>query len=75
MSDALDRVSDLLDVTRQSTPKYELFHIDGPIVATNISKTEAEQLAREMNKGSDKKRFQIRAVNQIIPIWDTVSAH
>lgn len=47
-------------MTRKSTPKYEVVHVDGQVILSGVSKTEATQFAREMNKGASKKRIQVR---------------
>lgn len=41
--------------TRSSTPKHEIVHPYGAIVLTGVSKTEATQIARAMNKGAKVK--------------------
>jgi hypothetical protein len=52
-------------MTRQSTPKYEVVHDCGTVALTGVSKTEASQIARDMNKGASKKRFSVRPVKRL----------
>ena len=47
-------------MTRKSTPKYEVYHTDGLVILSGVSKTEATIFARQMDKGSKKKRFAVR---------------
>jgi hypothetical protein len=50
-------------MARQSTPKHEVFHrYDLTVVLTGISKTEATQIARAMNRDDKKKRIGVRRV-------------
>lgn len=50
--------------TRSSTPKHEVYHIDGPVIFTGVSKTEATEIVRAMNKGCTKKRIAVRPVKK-----------
>lgn len=48
-------------MTRKSTPKHEVIDYRSGVVAlSGVSKTEAAEIARAMNKGSKVKRFQVR---------------
>ena len=51
--------------TRKSTPKYEVVHDSGAVAMTGVSKTEATQIARAMNKGSKVKRLSVRPVRRV----------
>lgn len=44
-------------MTRQSTPKYEVVHLDAGVVLTGVSKTMATHIARQMNKDTPKGRI------------------
>lgn len=48
--------------TRKSTPKFEIVHDSGAIALTGVSRTEATQIARAMNKDSKVKRLSVRPV-------------
>jgi hypothetical protein len=48
--------------TRNSTPKYEVYHTDGCVILSGVSKTEATQIARAMNRGSKRKNIAVRPV-------------
>ncbi len=54
--------------TRKSTPKHEVYHWDGLVVLSGVSRTEATKFARCMNSGSKKKRFAVRRVRKIADI-------
>ena len=51
--------------TRKSTPKYEVVHIDGAVVLSGISKTEATKIAREMNRGIPRERIKRLSVRPV----------
>ena len=51
-------------MTRTSTPKYEVFHTCGTVVLSGVSKTDAVKFARDMDRGSKVKRFQVRPVRR-----------
>jgi hypothetical protein len=50
--------------TRKSTPKYEVQHIDGLVILSGVSYTEATKFARQMNAHVGKKRFHVRSVRK-----------
>lgn len=51
-------------MTRKSTPKYEVYHIDGLVILSGVSYTEATNFRRQMDKDQKKKRFHVRAVRR-----------
>jgi len=52
-------------MTRASTPKYQVVHSEGLIVLSGVSKTEASRFAKDMDKGSKTKRFSVRPIKKI----------
>jgi hypothetical protein len=51
--------------TRDSTPKHEVVHEPSGFVSiTGISKSEAKEFARGLNKGQKSKRYIVRRVRK-----------
>lgn len=52
-------------MTRKSTPKFEAYHESSRVVVlTGVSRTEATNFARAMNKGSKRKYVAVRPVKR-----------
>ena len=66
IDDLLEQIRPALaTLTRKSTPKYEVIHLDAGVVLSGISKTNATKIAREMNKGTPRERIKRLSVRRV----------